>query len=196
MNSNLDGGAHIQNNTSNGKCSNMATGTTAAAAAATDETPPTSVVTIAALSANISKSISDTDAFKCDRNNSTNANISNFFRKLSGDFSTSVVADNNDVDKSGGGTENANNVTCDKDNEQISASCPAGTSETEVSGNKWQPSYVSGCFAHRHQCGAGFGDGIDENLTEAELRQIISELTSKMEHTERMNWMCKFILFL
>lgn len=220
MNSNLDGVHHIQNNSTNGKCSTMATGTeattvttttTTASTTATATSVPTSVASIAAPSKNICKSISDSECttIKCDQiNNSTSKNISNFFRKLSGDF-TSVVAPaaaaNNvdDIEKSSGGggcDSDMNNVkTCDRGDDSgnknnICASDPADGKWPPLMQHQ-QPSYVSGCFAHRHQCGGINDVGIGDNLTEAELRQIISELTSKMEYTERMNWMCKCWFF-
>lgn len=86
---------------------------------------------------------------------------------------------------------------------------PETTSEPS-SASEWMQ---SGCSVHQQQHhlshhsggGCGGGGGIGGNggggggsdawsrLNETQLRELISEMAKKLEYTERMNWLCKYL---
>lgn len=202
MNNNLDG-AHNQNITG-GKCQTTLSTTTVNAVVASATTAvsplpasPAAIITTQTSLTSTPIIIKSTSDSECNITRSTDRtsdpNISNFFRKLSSGLdatdgsaiaaasvqqSNVKISDSSGVPESGTSKCDANGVS---------------GSESVDGGKTYQPYMSSGCFAHRRQSYGNSGAADVSNLSEAELREIIRELTNKMEYTERMNWLCKYI---
>lgn len=206
MNNNLDG-AQNHNITGAKACQTSTTAVNAVSAtrttAATSLTATASATALTSLTSlsttpSILKSTSDSD---CTNNRSSertsDPNISNFFRKLSSGLdategSTTAVPPvqqpNVKISDSSGVLDNSGGSSGSDGNVIIGG-------ESVDGGKKHQPYMSTGCFAHRRQSFCNSGAEDMSNLSESELREIIRELTNKMEYTERMNWLCKYFFF-
>lgn len=203
MNNNLDGaqnqnitGAKCQTSSSTATANALAASRTMAATTLTATASAAALTSLTSLSTTpiIIKSTSDSE---CTINRSSertsDPNISNFFRKLSSgldatECSTTTVPpvqQPNVKISDSSGVPDSSGTGCDG-NGVIGG-------ESVDGGKNHQPYMSSGCFAHRRQSYCNSGAEDVSNLTESELREIIRELTNKMEYTERMNWLCKFL---
>lgn len=199
MNNNLDG-AQNQNITG-AKCQTSSSTTPANAVAASATASAAALTSLTSLSTTpiIIKSTSDSECIiNKSSERTSDPNISNFFRKLSSgldatESSTTAVPPvqqpNVKISDSSGLPDSTCGGSGGDGNGVIGGESVDGV-------KNHQPYMPSGCFAHRRQSYCNTGADDVPNLSESELREIIRELTNKMEYTERMNWLCKYFFSL
>lgn len=201
MNNNLDG-AQNQNITG-AKCQTSTSTTTANAAAASRSTAATSLTATASATALTSLSttpiiIKSTSDSECtiirSSERTSDPNISNFFRKLSSGLDATEGSTTTVPLLQQPNVKIGDSIGVPDSSDGSSGCVGNGVIGGEsVDGEKQQPYMSSGCFAHRRQSYCNSGAKDVSNLSESELREIIRELTNKMEYTERMNWLCKYL---